>query len=188
VRDSANVERQAPLFFVSSTQINYQVPPGVALGPATITIADRTGVATGQTQIVMVSPGIFTFNANGQGVAAAIAVRAPASAAQSIEPVAKLDTAQNRYVPVPINLGSQTDQVYLILYGTGIRHRSALGAVSVKVGGLETKTVYAGAQGNYIGLDQINVLLPRSLAGRGETDVVVTVDGLTANPVLVNIR
>jgi uncharacterized protein (TIGR03437 family) len=188
VRDSANVERSAPIFFVSPTQVNYQVPAGVALGPATITIADRNGVATGQTQIVMVSPGIFTFNANGQGVAAAIAARASANGAQTIEPVAQLDPTQKRYVPVPINLGPETDQVYLILYGTGLRHRSALDAVSVKIGGLEAKTIFAGAQGDYIGLDQINVLLPRGLVGSGETDVSVTVDGLTANPVTINIQ
>jgi uncharacterized protein (TIGR03437 family) len=32
VRDSAGVERSAPLFFVSPNQINYQLPPGTASG------------------------------------------------------------------------------------------------------------------------------------------------------------
>jgi uncharacterized protein (TIGR03437 family) len=37
-------------------------------------------------------------------------------------------------------------------------------------------------------LDQINALIPRALIGRGEVDVVLTVDGKIANTVRVNIR
>lgn len=37
-------------------------------------------------------------------------------------------------------------------------------------------------------MDQVNILLPNSLAGAGEVDVVVTVDGLASNAVKVNIR
>ena len=33
----------------------------------------------------------------------------------------------------------------------------------------------------YFGLDQVNVKLPKSLRGRGEVDVVLTVDGVAAN-------
>ncbi|MEZ5362292.1 MAG: hypothetical protein R2748_08110 [Bryobacterales bacterium] len=38
------------------------------------------------------------------------------------------------------------------------------------------------AQGQFDGLDQLNIgLLPLSLAGRGEVDIVVTVDGRQAS-------
>jgi len=47
---------------------------------------------------------------------------------------------------------------------------------------------FAGAQGDFIALDQANVLIPRSLAGRGEVDVVLTVDGRTTNVVKVSIK
>jgi uncharacterized protein (TIGR03437 family) len=47
---------------------------------------------------------------------------------------------------------------------------------------------YVGPQGYYIGLDQINVRLPRSLAGRGEVEVLLTVDGKPANPLKISIR
>jgi len=39
-----------------------------------------------------------------------------------------------------------------------------------------------------VGLDQVNVLIPRSLIGRGEVDVVLTVDGKPANTVRVAIK
>ena len=47
---------------------------------------------------------------------------------------------------------------------------------------------YAGLQGQYEGLDQVNVLLPRELAGRGLVDVTLTMDSKPANTVQVAIR
>ena len=37
-------------------------------------------------------------------------------------------------------------------------------------------------------LGQINLRLPRSLAGRGEVDITLTVDGRRANTVRVNFK
>jgi hypothetical protein len=34
----------------------------------------------------------------------------------------------------------------------------------------------------------VNVLLPRSLRGRGEVDVILTVDGVAANMVKVSVK
>jgi len=48
--------------------------------------------------------------------------------------------------------------------------------------------VFAGPQGQFTGLDQINVQLPASLAGKGEVDVVLTVDGVVANTVRANLQ
>ena len=45
------------------------------------------------------------------------------------EPLARYDTAQNRFVAVPIDLGPEGDQVFLSLFGTGWRFRSAESAV-----------------------------------------------------------
>jgi hypothetical protein len=42
-------------------------------------------------------------------------------------------------------------------------------------------------QGQYPGLDQVNVRLPRSLAGRGEVNIALTVDGKAANTVTVRV-
>jgi uncharacterized protein (TIGR03437 family) len=46
---------------------------------------------------------------------------------------------------------------------------------------------YAGAQMSFDGLDQVNVQIPPSLRGRGQVDVVLTVDGQRANVVRVSI-
>jgi uncharacterized protein (TIGR03437 family) len=51
------------------------------------------------------------------------------------------------------------------------------------MGGGFINALYAGAAPGFVGLDQINALAPNSLAGRGEVDVVLTVDGKKANTV-----
>ena len=114
--------------------------------------------------------------------------RVRADNAQSVEPVARFDAATNRFVTVPILLGAETDRVFLVLFGTGLRKRSSVAKVTVFVSGIETLVTDALAQPEYAGLDQVNALLPRSLAGRGEVDVVVTVDGRVANKVRVQVQ
>ncbi|MGE0131649.1 MAG: Ig-like domain-containing protein [Blastocatellales bacterium] len=189
VRDSAGAERPAPLFFVSPSQINYQIPAGSAAGPATVTIVNGAGViSTGGLSLSSVAPGLFSANANGQGVVAAVALRIKADGSQSYETVAEFNAAQNRFVSRPIDLGPPTDQVFLILFGTGVRNRSALSTVTAQIGGESAEVLFVGAQGDFVGLDQVNLRLPPVLIGRGEVEIALTVDGKAANAVRINVK
>lgn len=186
VRSVLGTERLAPLFFTSPEQINFLVPAGTNSGTATIFI---NGVLNyGTVQIAPVAPGFFTANASGQGLAAAVALRVKADGTQSYEPVAEFDATQNRIVARPIDLGAEGDKVFLLMFGTGIRGRSALSAVSVKIGGLDGEVSFAGAQTDFLGLDQVNVQIPSALRGRGEVTINCTVNGRAANLVTVTIK
>jgi uncharacterized protein (TIGR03437 family) len=188
VRDSRGRTREAPLFFVSPTQVNYLIPPGTETGAATVMVTGADGrTSSGVMPILATAPGLFAANSDGQGAAAALALRVTAGGESRYEPVVEFEPTARRFVPRPLDLGPNTDQVFLLLFGTGIRFRSAPSAVGVKIGGAGVPVLYAGAQGEYVGLDQVNVRLPRSLIGRGEVDVVLTVDGQAANTVKVNI-
>ena len=189
VTDSAGVQRLAPLFFVSPDQINYLVPDGTSAGPATVAVSNGDQVvATGSVQIVPVAPGLFSANASGTGVAAAVAVKFSAGGSETFDLVFQCGSTPFSCVPLPVDLGDESDQVFLLLFGTGIRNRSMLGAVTANVGGTDVPVEYAGPQGTFLGLDQVNLRLPRTLLGRGEADIVLTVDGSAANTVTVNIR
>ncbi len=189
ITDALNVARTAPLFFVSPTQINFQVPQGTAPGAANLAFRNTNGtLSLGTANIANIAPALFAANASGRGLAAAVIQRTRADGSQSFEPVARFDTTQNQFVAVPIDLGAATDRVFLVMFGSGFRYRSALSAVGVTLGGTAAPVSFAGAQGSFIGLDQANIELPRSLAGRGELDVVLTVDGQTANTVRVSVR
>ncbi|HMV84359.1 MAG TPA: hypothetical protein PLD20_10295 [Blastocatellia bacterium] len=189
VRDSAGVERLSPLFFVAATQVNFLIPPGTAAGTASITItADDGTVSTGTVEVGTVAPSLFAANASGRDVPAGFALRIKANGAQLNEPILRFDAAQNRFVPMPIDVGVIGDQVFLVLFGTGIRFRSVLSGVSVNIGGTSLPVLYAGPQGDFVGLDQLNILLPSSLAGRGEVDLTLTVDGRTSNTLRINLK
>jgi uncharacterized protein (TIGR03437 family) len=79
----------------------------------------------------------------------------------------------------------QLDQVFLTLYGTGLRHSAAQG-ITCKVNGVNVPVLYFGAQPTYTGLDQINLQLPQGLAGT--VQVQATVDGVDANLVSISIK
>ncbi|MGH9846054.1 MAG: hypothetical protein ACREEM_45720, partial [Blastocatellia bacterium] len=189
VRDNLGIERLAPLFFVSGEQINYLVPSGTANGIATVTVTNAAGeVSTGTVLISNVAPSLFAANANGMGVAAAVVFRRNAAGQDSYEPVARLDPATNRFVAVPIDLGPAGDQVFLIPFGTGFRRLSGLSNASATIGGVNAPVIFAGAVPGLLGLDQVNLRIDRSLAGRGEVDVLLIIDGRTTNAVRVATR
>jgi uncharacterized protein (TIGR03437 family) len=192
VRDAAGVARRAPLFFVSPNQVNYQIPPGTAAGAAQITLLSDSGiVALGTLSIANTAPGLFTANANGQGVPAGVVLRVRGTT-QLYENLLRYDAATQRFVSAPIDLGPATETVVLVLFGTGMRHRTALDKVTVRIGtepnAVSAPVLYAGPAPGFIGLDQLNVTLPRTLLGRGAVNLQLTVDGKTANVVQINVK
>src|SRR6185369_11115796 len=87
----------------------------------------------------------------------------------------------------------------LVLYGTGIRRTPAANpndangvaeAVTVTIDGKPANVLYAGAQGSFAGLVQINVEFPASLAGQGQrrVELVVAAGGAAANRVTILIK
>jgi uncharacterized protein (TIGR03437 family) len=184
VLDSAGVTRPAPLFYASPTQINFEIPAGTALGAARFTVTNSRNSST--TAIVQkVAPGLFTADSSGKGVALAQAIRVGVNGQSSLSPI--YQCSDGTCSSMPINLGVDTP-TYLELYGTGIRNLSSLSNVSVTINGVSVPVLFAGAQGADVGLDQVDVAVPLSLRGTGETNLVLTVDGQAANAVRVNIQ
>lgn len=189
VLDAAGTEHLAPLFFVSPGQVNYQIPPDTVAGPALVTLTAGDGrISTGVVQLNPVAPGLFTADASGRGVPAANALLFRPDGSAVAQPVGSFDPAANRFVPAPLDLGPEDNHLFLVLFGTGISARTDLSAVTARIGGVLAPVTFASAQGDFVGLDQVNVQVPRDLAGRGEVEVELIVDGQTTNLVTINIR
>jgi uncharacterized protein (TIGR03437 family) len=189
LRDSAGADWQAPLFYVGPGQINYLVPENAAPGPATVTVTSAGRVtAQGFLTIDAVAPALFTANSDGRGVPSGQSITVAPDQTQTYGALATCSGGAGSCVPVPLDLGPAGARLILVLYGTGIRGRSSLANVTATAGSLPAAVLYAGVQPTFAGLDQLNIELPTALAGRGDVDVLVTVDGKSANPVRVNIR
>jgi len=112
-------------------------------------------------------------------------------------PVPVFSCSNGRCNTVPIDLSQ--GPVYLSLYGTGFRHRSA-NPNGVPLAGCQIQkqipiATYAGPQGLLPGLDQLNLRLPQ-VSGAGETDLVCNfsldiqslIEAVSSQPVKINIK
>jgi uncharacterized protein (TIGR03437 family) len=165
VTDSTGAQLPAGILYASPTQVNYQVPANAAAGVGKVTITAGGTAVTGTVNIAATYPGIFKSTADGLAAGQTVT----ASGAASV-------------TTAPVSLAA--GPVYLVLYGTGI----GTAAVTATIGGVNATVAYSGAQGTYPGLDQVNLLIPSSLAGKGKVTVVVTAAGKTSNPVYLYLQ
>jgi len=174
VRDSIGDTWLAPLLYVSPSQINFEVPPGIALGNVKLEVVNAPVQASAvAAQVNNTAPGLFAFDDN---TAAAYALR--------IEPNGKQTALSVRNTIV-----LDDRPMYLILYATGIRNRSSLANTRATIGGISVPVEYAGPEGSRIpGLDQVNVRHTPSLKGMGVANMVLSVDGVPSNTVSVDIK
>ncbi|MDX2033621.1 MAG: Ig-like domain-containing protein [Blastocatellia bacterium] len=181
--------RRAGLFFVSAGQINYQMPAATETGAANVVVKSGDGtISNGTVQIVQVAPSVFTANANGRGVPAATILRVKSNGQQSTEPLYQYNEQVARFVTKPIDLGPDGERIFLILFLTGVRRANddngdgnVNESIRLLIGGNEITPIFAGRQADFVGLDQINAEIPRSLLGRGICQVSVTATGFSAS-------
>lgn len=169
VKDSTGTTRNAQLEYASPTQVNFVVPGGTAAGVATVTVMAGGSSTNGSLNVVATYPNLFM--ANSTGLAAGYALNG--------------QTGQTTALTQPISSGSASSPTYLILAGSGLG--SATSATAT-IGGVSATVAYAGPQGSYPGVDQYNILIPPSLAGAGQVNVVITAAGLPSNTVNVTIQ
>ena len=165
------------------------IPTNTAPGLATITVTNAYG-ATASTIIVVspTSPGLFSQDSSGTGLAAGQYIVAHADGSQTNPAqIAQYSPTLLQWVPVPI-VASATDQVYLVLYGTGIRYKPSNGSVTATVNGHSVPVAYAGPQAQYFGEDQINLGPLTGLTGAGTVNVQIVVNGEPSNTVTVNFQ
>ena len=166
VTDSGGAVLPAGVLYVSPGQVNYQMPAAAAAGFAKVAIASGGVAVNGNVNIAAAYPGIFRAAADGLAAAQTFTLN---GAKQTYGPVSAVDLSAG--------------QVSLILYGTGIGNST----VTATIGGVNATVAYSGPQGTYPGLDQVNLVIPPSLAGKGKVTVVLTAGGKASNPVYIVI-
>ena len=168
--------------------INFILNPATAPGQALVAVAYMgQTIATGTVEVEAVAPALFSADGSGTGLPAGT-VQYSGPDNNSTVALATYDATLG-WQPIAVDLSDAQELVLLNLYGTGIRGRSSIAAVTATIGGQAVSVNSAGPQGQVAGLDQL-VLgpLPLSLRGAGTVPVVVTVDGRVANRLNVPIR
>lgn len=182
--------RKAPLFFVSPTQINYLVPAATESGTANVVVKAGQTISNGQVMVARVAPGIFTANSSGRGVPAASILRIKSDGSQRYEALSQFSQQAQKIITKPIEMPAG-DLVVLVLFVTGIRNAvdpngdgNLTENIRVLIGGIEVAPLGAVRLNEFVGLDQVNVVIPSSLIGRGIVNVSVNGTGFGASNVV----
>ena len=155
----------APLFFVSPTQINAVLAASTPLGSQTLTVTSSTGTfSTTITVDKAAPPGIFSLFGTGTRDGAII------------------NAITFKLGAFSTKTGSVT--TFLAIFATGLDLSTP---PTVTIGGVPATVQFAGAAPCCLGLQQINVMIPDSLAGAGRVPVILQSGGKSSNTVQVVI-
>lgn len=181
IRDTNARTHNARIYFVSPNQVNYQLPPELPEGFAWVSVRNVQGqTQSGLIRITKTAPGVFFAGPNIG--AAALLLRAFPDGRQEVESTLIVGT-NGDVLPRGLTLGPAPEQEVILLFGTGFRGHNGLGSLSATIGNVPAQVLYAGPQNEYPGLDQINILIPKSLRGRGQVDLRLRVNGVPSNVV-----
>ena len=180
--DSAGVVHATRLFYTNPSQINFYIPDEVMPGrAAALLLHDGEVVGSSRLVVNVISPGLFSANGTGMGVGLIEAIREVSDGSRQQVDVSRFDDEAGVRVGVPIDL--DLGQVYLRLYGTGIR-RAELVEATVRDESVPVLD-FAPSPG-LVGVDQVNIgPLSSSLADAGEVAVMITADGTASNAVTI---
>ncbi len=185
VTDSRGVARLGPLLHTGAgwAQVTFIVPENTAIGPAEVTVVRSDGTSsTGKVMIADVAAGLWTAAQDGRGPVIGWVQQRFTNGRTTEFPAWKCPNGACRTFAIPLSRDASTT---VRLEGTGFRHASPHAAIRVTVGDLPVPVVSFGPLPG-IGRDQLTIQLPDQLRGRGEMDLVMTVDGALSNVVRIN--
>ncbi len=179
------------ILYSSPTQINAALPNNAGIeGRALLCLTQASPRRCTPITVVRTAPDVLTADASGRGAAAALFYRAKKDGTGArYEPVAAFENG--KAVLVPAAPPAEDEVLFLIVFGSGWRNRGeANGRLRVGVSAYLNDTpaavTFAGAQGEFHGLDQMNIQIAPSL--KGKQVVQIQADGKLANPVEIALR
>src|ERR1035437_5894628 len=176
---------KAPLYYVSSGQVNLLVPWELAnQSQASLTATVNGQTSTAQTvSLAAFSPGIFSMNGQGTGQGAI------------------LDTS---YKLVDQSNPALAGTTYVQIYCTGlgpVANQPASGGISpsgplatpptmpvVTIGGLPAQVIFSGLAPGFVGEYQVNALVPAGVAPGDSVPLMISAGGRTSNTVTLAVR
>ncbi|HWP84460.1 MAG TPA: hypothetical protein VNN17_04685 [Terriglobia bacterium] len=162
----------APLYFVSPGQINAQLPFEAVPGETVTIVVNANGRLTvpQQYQIAPAQPGLF----HNASMAAVLD--------EQFRPVSAQNPARiGRVIQIfATGLGATTPQVAT---GEGAPASSTVALpVTVTIGGIEAAVQYQGLAPGFVGLYQVNAVVPQGVTPGNAVPITITQNGVPSNP------
>ena len=165
----------APLYYVSPGQLNIQVPYEIGAGPAIVAVNNGGQVAVFPFTVTMTAPGLYNSaidNATGL----------PASSAATGAVLLLFMTGDGDITPFLATGATPSASIT----NTALLPKPRL-PVTVTLGGVPATVLFAGIPSGLAGVTQIDIVVPAN-APSGAQNVVVTVGGVAAPPVMLTIQ
>lgn len=174
----------APLFFVSPTQLNVQVPFETA-GKTSVQVVVSLNGSNSPPVTVRISPStpaLFTVNTSGKG--AAVTLNQDGSVNSAANPA----TAGTVIQLFATGLGAVSPSAATgTLAATSPPLALSVELPTATIGGVPASVQFSGLAPGFVGLWQVNVLVP-SGAGSGAVPLLLRTGGQNANPVTVFVQ
>ena len=189
----------APLYYISSTQINFQVPSLAPNGSDRIAVRllDTGELVAGGTMLVSANaPGFFTSTQNGQGQAAALnqdtKINGTNNPAARGSVIVLYGTGQGQVSPlVPDGVpapSSPFSNTVAVPTSDGKTCATSQPSMCVAIGTSFGDIQFSGLAPGYIGLWQINVKIPSDVTPGNAVPVRVVINGALSNTVTVAVQ
>ena len=181
---------EAPLLFVSPTQVNFQIPFSYSgSSPITVTLVNGLFSSPQSLTISPAAPGIFVINAAQQG---AIQISNTSTFAASVGSIAG----------APSRPASRGESVSIFCTGLGaVSNPPDVGvaaassplsttpvAATVTIGGRPAAVSFSGLAPGYVGLYQVNAVVPANAPTGNSVPLTISIGNLTSNSVTLAVQ
>jgi uncharacterized protein (TIGR03437 family) len=181
----------APLFFVGTQQINFQIPwELLGMTQASLTVTTSAGTSAAQTvNLGVVAPGIFTINSSGSGQGAIQLANTAtfAAPAGSIPGANAQPVSRGNYVTIYCSgLGAVSNQPQS---GAAAGSTSTTNATAtVTIGGVNAPVSFSGLAPGFVGLYQVNAQVSTSVTPGSAVSLVLSISGVQSNSVTIAVQ
>ncbi len=168
----------APVLYVTPTQVNFQVPWETALGPATVTVAVNGGPSNAVTVNVLgAAPGLFS-TSSGQAIVqnSDYTLNSPTNPAKVGSTIVAYLSGSGTVSP-PVADGAIAPIGTLVYLNSGS---------SATIGSSTAQVAFAGLAPGFVGLVQVNIVVPSGLA-TGTYPLTVTIGSETSNSATISV-
>jgi len=175
----------APLFAVSSGQINFQLPWELANQSASalsVTVNGQTGAAP-EVSLAAFSPGIFAMNGqgNGQGAVLDTSYRLVDQSNPALAGVGAIQIYCT-------GLGAVTNRPATGSPALGQPLSQTVATPAVTIGGAPATVLFSGLAPGAVGEYQVNALVPSGSAKGSAVPVTIQIGGVTSNTITIAVQ